>query len=116
MFIKALFALPKSEVVLLKKISACMFQNDDQICIKSTPICTLFGGSRLFIEVASAKRMANPKSNQEAFLELLHLTHPENSGTTFLGQCALLLYMQREILKKLAVCKPCTDIGYWEGP
>ena len=55
--------------------------------------------------------VAIPHSVQDAVLESLHLTHPCSWGMMTLGQYAFWPYMHREILNKVAQCKPCTDIG-----
>ena len=56
------------------------------------------------------ERATIPKSIKEAKLESLYQTHPWSWGMITLCQYVFWQYMHREILKKAAKFKPCTDI------
>ena len=102
-----------SKDAVLKEVRDCILQNDAQRCKEVNPYLfsywrDLYGRSGC---VCVEERVAIPHSIQDAVLESLHLTHPGSWGIITLGQYAFWPYMHREILKKTAQCKPCTDIG-----
>ena len=113
LFTKGFLAVLTSKDAVLKEVRDCILQNDPQRCKEVNPY--LFSYWRdLHVRsgcVCVDERVAITHSIQDAVLESLHLTHPGSWALITLGQYAFWPYMHREILKKAAQCKPCTDIG-----
>ena len=113
LFTKGFLAVLTSKDAVLKEVRDCILQNDPQRC-KEVNLFMFSYWKDLHVRsgcVCIDERVAIPHSIQDAVLESLHLTHPGSWGMITLGQYAFWLYMHREILNKVAPCKPCTDIG-----
>ena len=99
---------------VLKEVRDCFLNGDEQRCKDVNPYLHSFWRN-LHVRsgcvcVCVDERLAIPNSIQDAVLESLHLTHPGSCKVT-LGQHAFWPHMHRKIFKKVAMCKPCTEIG-----
>ena len=113
LFKKGFLAVLTSKDAVLKEVRDCILQNDAKRCKEVNPYLHSYWRD-LHVKsgcVCVEERVAIPHSIQDAVLESLHLTHPDNWGMITLGQYAFWPYMHREILNKAAQCKLCTEIG-----
>ena len=113
LFTKGFSAVLTSKDAVLKEVRDCIFQDDKQRCKEINPYLLSYLRD-LHVRsgcVCLDERVAIPHSIQDAVLESLHLNHSCSWGMIKFGQYAFWPYMHREILKKAAQCKPCTEIG-----
>ena len=55
--------------------------------------------------------IAIPNSIKDAYVEVIHATHPGSWGMTDMATHAWWPYMHRDIITNTAKCKPCVKIG-----